>query len=162
MRHGGKGFFKVICDSYMIGSITLKIIVYGNIFVAFFSSIIWHVTHDVLKLSVWYSRRNGHKSSGVATGWRVNQSDAKLLEDGVVQPNSKYFYCPQTQSKLVSLSKWSPNIQYIEHIKSIYSWQTTDDISTSNVMYTHAPTISNRKEPLIDISMCALDSISGG
>ena len=50
---------------------------------AVLSSYIQHLTYEIWKYSVSYSRINGHLSSGITTSWPANQSDAKLLEGGV-------------------------------------------------------------------------------
>ena len=48
-------------------------------------SYIYHLSYEILKYSVWYSWKNGHLGSGITMSWPANQSDAKLLEGGVVE-----------------------------------------------------------------------------
>ena len=47
-------------------------------------SYIQHLSYEIWKYSVWYFWKNGHLSSGITTSWPASQSDAKLLEGGVV------------------------------------------------------------------------------
>ena len=42
---------------------------------------------------MWYFWKYGHLSSGTTTSWPANQSDAKLLEGGVVR--MAVIDCPQ-------------------------------------------------------------------